>query len=233
MSKKSSRKSNGALDQDTEPTPLIGFTDVGDDEWKPPNPKDGAWDCLVQSVDTVVRENTDGELWGYLIWNEKNEDGRFYRSKAKLPTIYRACPQRVCQVCFGRLYLEQKLIPSLDATFLRKTSVRAFQSLRMLVCFLLTFVPASSQPTRRMRQTLLLMKRVRNNCFPALRLDIKFSAPAHLCRLVEKESSQLSLPPNSLKLASENLFPEQGLWWTFGSVPPSNFPSAVLHMHVT
>lgn len=89
------RKSNGAIEQDTSPIPLIGYTDEGDDDWHPPPPKDGAWDPLVQSVDTVTRENSDGELWGWVIFNEKNEDGRFYRRKAKLPVIYRACPQRV------------------------------------------------------------------------------------------------------------------------------------------
>lgn len=91
------RKSNGAndIEQDGSPIPLIGYTDEGDDDWKAPPAKDGAWDPLVQAVDTVTRENADGELWGYLIWNAKNEDGRFYRSKAKLPVIYRACPQRM------------------------------------------------------------------------------------------------------------------------------------------
>ena len=91
------RKSNGAVDfeQDVSPIPQIGYTDEGDDEWKAPPAKDGAWDPLVQSIDTVTRENSDGELWGYLIWHAKNEDGRFYRSKAKLPVIYRACPQRM------------------------------------------------------------------------------------------------------------------------------------------
>lgn len=94
MSKRAS-KSNGAMEQDVDPGPAIGYTEEGDDDWKPPAPHEGAWDPLVQSVDTVVRENSDGELWGYLIWNDKNDDGRCYRSKAKLPTIYRACPQRV------------------------------------------------------------------------------------------------------------------------------------------
>ena len=97
MSKSKGRKSNGTMEQDASPTPLAGYTEEGDDAWRAPAPKDDAWDPLVQSVDTVVRENADGELWGYLIWNEKNADGRFYRSKAKLPTIYRACPQRVCR----------------------------------------------------------------------------------------------------------------------------------------
>ena len=83
------------MDQDIEPGPSVGLTEVGGDDWKPPLAKDGSWDPLVQSIDTVVRENADGELWGYIIWNEKNEDGRFYRSRAKLPVIYKACPQRV------------------------------------------------------------------------------------------------------------------------------------------
>lgn len=106
---KNSKKSNGALDQDSTPTPLIGYTDAGDDDWKPPPANAGAWDPLVQSVDTVVRENNDGELWGYVIWNDKNEDGRFYRSKAKLPVIYRACPQRVR---YSRLYPRNTFILS-------------------------------------------------------------------------------------------------------------------------
>ncbi|KAL9130847.1 MAG: hypothetical protein Q9217_001048 [Psora testacea] len=92
---KGGRKSNGAIEQDIEPGSLVGFTEVGEDNWKPPPAKDGSWDALVQSIDTVVRENADGELWAYLIWNEKNEEGRFYRSKAKLPVIYKACPQRM------------------------------------------------------------------------------------------------------------------------------------------
>ena len=100
------RKSNGAMQQDIEPSGLVGFTEVGEDNWKPPPAKDGSWDPLVQSIDTVVRENTDGELWGYLIWNDKNEEGRFYRSKAKLPVIHKACPQRVCSLLISALYLK-------------------------------------------------------------------------------------------------------------------------------
>ena len=92
---KGGRKSNGDLDQDTTPTPLIGYTEVGDDDWKPPAANAGSWDPLVQSVETVMREGEDGALWGYLIWNHKSEDGRFYRSKAKLSALYRACPQRM------------------------------------------------------------------------------------------------------------------------------------------
>ena len=92
---KNGRKSNGALEQDTTRNPLPGYTEEGEDEWRPPPANKDAWDSKVQCVDTVTRENSDGELWGYLIWNEKNADGRFYRTKANLPTIYRAAPQRV------------------------------------------------------------------------------------------------------------------------------------------
>ena len=98
---KNGRKSNGAMQQDVDMGSLVGFTDVGDDDWKPPPAKDGSWDPLVQSIDTVVRESNDGELWAYLIWNEKNAEGRFYRSRAKLPTIYKACPQRVRCYCMS------------------------------------------------------------------------------------------------------------------------------------
>ena len=97
---KPGRKSNGAMQQDVDNGNLIGFTEVGEDNWKPPAAKPGSWDPLVQSIDTVVRESSDGELWAYLIWNEKNDKGRFYRSKAVLPTIYKACPQRVSSMIF-------------------------------------------------------------------------------------------------------------------------------------
>ena len=92
---KGGRKSNGAPPQDTDVGALIGFADVGEDSWKPPPAKPGSWDDQVQSIDTVVREGADGALWAYLIWNEKNDKGRFYRSKAQLPMVYKACPQRV------------------------------------------------------------------------------------------------------------------------------------------
>ncbi|KAL9099777.1 MAG: hypothetical protein Q9163_004764 [Psora crenata] len=92
---KGGRKSNGAIEQDSEPGGLVGFIQVGEDNWKPPTPKDGSWDPLIQGIDTVIRENNDGELWAYMIWNEKNEAGRFYRSRARLPVIYKACPQRM------------------------------------------------------------------------------------------------------------------------------------------
>lgn len=92
--KKPGRKSKGAsADGSTEPP--AGFTEVGEDEWEPPKPLDRAWDSAVQSVDTIEKDD-HGELWAYLLWNDKNEDGRFYRSKARLAVCNKACPQRVC-----------------------------------------------------------------------------------------------------------------------------------------
>lgn len=96
--KKAGRKSKGASaedDKDGTAEPPAGFTEVGDDDWEPPKPLDRAWDSAVQSVDTIEKDD-QGDLWAYLLWNDKNEDGRFYRSKARLPVCNKACPQRVC-----------------------------------------------------------------------------------------------------------------------------------------
>lgn len=68
--------------------------EVGDDDWNPPKVKKDSWDDKLQSVDTIEKDD-DGVLWAYLLWNDKNDDGRFYRSKAKLATCKIACPQRV------------------------------------------------------------------------------------------------------------------------------------------
>lgn len=91
---KRGRKSTQTLSLDQTPEPPAGITQVGDDDWEPPPPNKDAWDPLVQSIDTIERDD-DGELWAYLLWNDKNGDGRFYRSKARVPTCNQACPQRV------------------------------------------------------------------------------------------------------------------------------------------
>lgn len=95
--KSSGRKSKGtsAKEDEKTPEPPAGFTDVGNDNWTAPKPLSGAWDHHVQTVDTIEKDD-QGELWAYLVWNDKNDDGRFYRSKAKLSTCNKACPQRVC-----------------------------------------------------------------------------------------------------------------------------------------
>ncbi|KAL8933443.1 MAG: hypothetical protein Q9216_006360 [Gyalolechia sp. 2 TL-2023] len=81
-------------DADATPEPPAGYADVNPDTWKPPAPNDNAWDPLVMNVDTIEKDS-DGELWAYLVWNEKNDDGRFNRSKARLSTCRKACPQKM------------------------------------------------------------------------------------------------------------------------------------------
>lgn len=93
--KKPGRNSKGASAEEGSTEPPAGFTEVGEDEWEPPKPLDRAWDSAVQSVDTIEKDD-HGELWAYLVWNDKNEDGRFYRSKARLAVCNKTCPQRVC-----------------------------------------------------------------------------------------------------------------------------------------
>lgn len=93
--KKVVRKSNASLNIEQTPDPAAGYTEVGDDDWKPPTPLNGAWDPLVQAVDTIEKDDNN-ELWAYLVWNDKNHDGRFYRSKARLATCNTSCPQKVC-----------------------------------------------------------------------------------------------------------------------------------------
>ncbi|KAL8909470.1 MAG: hypothetical protein Q9207_000150 [Kuettlingeria erythrocarpa] len=93
---KKGRKSTSALqdntNDDNDDFP-VGFADVSD-SWEPPNPIDNAWDPLLMQVDTIEKDN-NGDLWAYLAWNEKNEDGRFRRSKARLTTCRKACPQKM------------------------------------------------------------------------------------------------------------------------------------------
>ncbi|KAI4187056.1 MAG: hypothetical protein LQ346_005559 [Caloplaca aetnensis] len=93
---KKGRKSTSALqdntNDDNDDFP-VGYADAPD-SWEPPNPNDNAWDPLLMQVDTIEKDN-NGDLWAYLAWNEKNEDGRFKRSKARLTTCRKACPQKM------------------------------------------------------------------------------------------------------------------------------------------
>ena len=92
---KKARKSTAQEEDDAPDTPEFrGYVDSGHDEWKPPVPKDGQWDKVLQKVDTIEQDDS-GDRWAYLCWNDKNADGRFYRTKAKLPTVYKAAPQQV------------------------------------------------------------------------------------------------------------------------------------------
>lgn len=89
-------RKSAAADSDATPEPPVGYSDVNPDTWKPPAPNDGAWDKKVQAVDTIEKDDK-GELWAYLVWNDQNDDGRFNRSKARLATCNKACPQKMLQ----------------------------------------------------------------------------------------------------------------------------------------
>ncbi len=56
------------------------------------------------NVDTIEKDD-NGELWAYLVWNQKNEDNRFNRSKARVPTCNKACPQRMLQFYEKHVYV--------------------------------------------------------------------------------------------------------------------------------
>lgn len=91
-------------DPDATPEPPVGFTNVNHETWKPPPPLDNAWENLVMNVDTIEKDDK-GELWAFLVWNEKNEDDRFNRSKAKLATCNKACPQRMLRFYEQHVYV--------------------------------------------------------------------------------------------------------------------------------
>ena len=73
-----------------------GLINAGDDEWQIPHPHPGAWDYQIQSIDTVERDE-GGQLWAYLVWSERTEEGRYRRSKAKMQAVYKAAPQKMLQ----------------------------------------------------------------------------------------------------------------------------------------
>ncbi|KAL9000665.1 MAG: hypothetical protein Q9169_000701 [Polycauliona sp. 2 TL-2023] len=111
--KKPGRKSTTALeDPDATPEPPKGFSDVNPDVWKPPPPHDNAWEPLVMNVDTIEKDDK-GELWAFLVWNEKNDDDRFNRSKAKLATCNKACPQAMLKFYEQHVYVSSSFLPSL------------------------------------------------------------------------------------------------------------------------
>lgn len=92
---KKARRKSALAKNDGTPEPPVGYTTVGDDDWQPPKAVKDAWEDGVQSVDTIEKDD-EGDLWAYLVWNGKNEDGRYYRHKAKLAVCNKACPQKVC-----------------------------------------------------------------------------------------------------------------------------------------
>ena len=65
------------------------------DDWKPPAATPGAWEDEVLNIETI-EGNDDDEKYAYLQWAAQDEKGKWRQSKAKLSTVYIACPQRVC-----------------------------------------------------------------------------------------------------------------------------------------
>ena len=61
------------------------------DEWKPPKPGRGTWEDLVVAVETIEAEGD--EKWAFLRWAIEDEEGNQRRTKARLSTVYLACPQ--------------------------------------------------------------------------------------------------------------------------------------------
>ncbi|KAL8780069.1 MAG: hypothetical protein Q9213_006628 [Squamulea squamosa] len=83
--RKGRKSASAAEDPDDEPAHPIGYTDVNPDTWEPPPPLDNAWEDHVMNVDTIEKDDK-GELWAFLVWNQKNDDDRFNRSKARVFT---------------------------------------------------------------------------------------------------------------------------------------------------
>ena len=64
------------------------------DDWKPPLAIPGAWEDEVINIETIEGNDND-EKYAYLQWAAQDEKGKWRQSKAKLSTVYVACPQRV------------------------------------------------------------------------------------------------------------------------------------------
>lgn len=53
-------------------------------------PKGKNWDKEIDSVDTIIRDQENGGLYAFLIWN----NGK--RSKVSIESCYEKCPRKVC-----------------------------------------------------------------------------------------------------------------------------------------
>ena len=83
------RKKKEEIEVEEDEDPVIA------DKWNPPPVTPGAWENDVMSIETI--EGIGDEKFAYLIWAAKDDKGSWYTSKAKLSTVYIACPQRVCR----------------------------------------------------------------------------------------------------------------------------------------
>ncbi|KAL8818775.1 MAG: hypothetical protein Q9191_007865 [Dirinaria sp. TL-2023a] len=92
--RKSYNNGNNNAHDEEDTAEFVGYVEAGLDDWKPPAPMKENWDPLLQKVDTIEQDE-GGDRWVYLCWNDKNADGRFYRTKAKPSAVYKAAPQKM------------------------------------------------------------------------------------------------------------------------------------------
>ena len=81
------RKKKEEIEVEDDEDPVIA------DAWMPPPVTPGAWENDVMSIETI--EGIGDEKYAYLVWAAKDDKGSWHTSKAKLSTVYIACPQRV------------------------------------------------------------------------------------------------------------------------------------------
>ena len=64
------------------------------DKWELPEPTPGAWENDVNSIETIEADDS-GVKFAMLKWTAKDEQGRWRSVRAKLSTVYIACPQQM------------------------------------------------------------------------------------------------------------------------------------------
>ena len=64
------------------------------DKWELPEPTPGAWENDVNSIETIEADDS-GVKYAMLRWTAKDEHGRWRSVRAKLSTVYIACPQQM------------------------------------------------------------------------------------------------------------------------------------------
>ncbi|KAJ5662014.1 uncharacterized protein N7477_009630 [Penicillium maclennaniae] len=84
---KKRRRSSKAQDPAPEAEPEANVDEIEEEStWVP---KGKNWDKEIESVDTIIRDQENGGLYAYLIWN----NGK--RSKVSIESCYEKCPRKV------------------------------------------------------------------------------------------------------------------------------------------
>jgi len=91
-------KVEGRRKRQATPDLLANANDDDEDgDWKPPK---GQWEDLIQTVETIEKDNA-GKLWAFVLWNEKGRNGRFRRSRHPLDeggnSVYARCPRKMLE----------------------------------------------------------------------------------------------------------------------------------------